>query len=138
MPLDLFSRKLILLVEDEPLIAYDVERNLRSAGARVITAAHLETALYMTDHPDLSGAVVDLRLGSDSAMPICRHLADRNLPFIVHTGYAADAVRQEWPLVPIMQKPAVPEAITRGLSELLRSPQFINQQLHDHPLTSMA
>ena len=34
MPLDLFSRKLVLLVEDEPLIALDVERHLRTAGAR--------------------------------------------------------------------------------------------------------
>ena len=38
MPLDLFSRKLLLLVEDEPLIALDVELQLRKAGARVITA----------------------------------------------------------------------------------------------------
>jgi hypothetical protein len=29
MPLDLFSRKLVLLVEDEPLIALDVEDHLR-------------------------------------------------------------------------------------------------------------
>ena len=38
MALDLFSRKLVLLVEDEPLVAYDVEHHLRKAGARVITA----------------------------------------------------------------------------------------------------
>jgi hypothetical protein len=68
MPLDLFSRKLVLLVEDEPLIALDVERDLRTAGARVIAAGYLDAALCMTEHPDLSGAVVDLRLGADSAM----------------------------------------------------------------------
>ena len=108
MPLDLFSRKLVLLVEDEPLIALDVERDLRTAGARVIAAGYLDAALYMTEHPDLSGAVVDLRLGADSAMPICRRLADRKLPFVVHTGYAADAVEREWPSVPIIQKPSWP------------------------------
>ena len=47
MPLDLFSRKLVLLVEDELLIANDVEHHLRKAGAR------------MTEHPDLSGPVVN-------------------------------------------------------------------------------
>jgi CheY-like chemotaxis protein len=112
MPLDLVSRKLVLLVEDEPFIALDVEDHLRKAGARVITAGHLDAALYMTEHPDLSGAIVDLRLGADSAMPICRRLAQRNLPFVVHTGYAADAVQREWPSVPIIQKPATPEEIT--------------------------
>src|SRR4029077_13670365 len=81
MPLDLFSRKLVLLVEDEPLIALDVEQQLRKAGARAITAAHLDTALSMAGHPDLSGAVIDLCLGAESAAPIFQRLADRNLPF---------------------------------------------------------
>jgi len=119
MPLDLFSRKLVLLVEDEPLIALDVERHLRTAGARVITAGYLDAALYMTEHPDLSAAVVDLRLGGDSAIPICRRLAQRNLPFVVHTGYAADAVEREWPSVPIIQKPAWPHEISGALSQSL-------------------
>ena len=119
MPLDLFSRKLVLLVEDEPLIAYDLEREFRKAGARVIAAGHLDAALYMAGHPDLSGAVIDLRLGPDSAIPICRRLVDRNIPFVVHTGYAADAVQQQWPTVPIIQKPARPEEITDKLAERL-------------------
>ena len=115
MPLDLLSRKLVLLVEDEPLIALDVEHDLRTAGARVIAAGYLDAALSMTEHPDLSGAVVDLRLGADSAMPICQRLADRKLPFVVHTGYAADAVEREWPSVPIVQKPSWPHEITTAL-----------------------
>ena len=119
MPLDLFSRKLLLLVEDQPLIAYDVERELRKAGARVIAAAHLDTALPMAEHPDLSGAVIDLRLGADSAIPICRRLVERKIPFVVHTGYAADAVQQQWPAVPIIQKPARPEEIADRLAECL-------------------
>ena len=42
-----------LLVEDEPLIALDVEHDLRTAGARVIAAGYLDAALSMTEHPDL-------------------------------------------------------------------------------------
>ena len=119
MPLDLFSRKLLLLVEDEPLIALDVEHQLRNAGAHVITAAYLDTALPMTEHPLLSGAIVDLRLGVESAIPILRRLAHRHLPFVVHTGYAADAVQREWPSVSIIQKPAVPDEILEALSRSL-------------------
>ena len=111
MPLDLFSRKLVLLVEDEPLIAHEVEHHLRKAGARVITAGYLDAALYMTEHPDLSGAVVDLRLGKHNAIPICRRLAHRNIPFIVYTGYSANSVRREWPTTLIIQKPASSEQI---------------------------
>jgi CheY-like chemotaxis protein len=116
MPLDLFSRRLVLLVEDEPLVALDVEDRLRKAGARVITVGHLDAALYMAEHPDLSGAIVDIRLGVESAIPICRRLAQRNLPFVVHTGYAADTVHREWPSVPIIQKPAATHEIIDALT----------------------
>jgi DNA-binding response OmpR family regulator len=119
MHLDLFLRKLVLVVEDEPLIALDVEDQLRKAGARVIAAGYLDAALYMTEHPDLSAAVVDLRLGADSAIPICRRLAHRNLPFVVHTGHSPDAIEREWPSVPIIQKPATPDEITDALSRSL-------------------
>ena len=120
MHLDLFSRKLVLLVEDEPLIAHDVEHALRKAGARVITAGHLDAALYMTEHPQLSAAVVDLRLGDESAIPILRRLAHRHLPFVVHTGYVADEVQREWPVAPIIQKPATPDRIAEALAHSLR------------------
>ena len=121
MALDRFSRKLLLLVEDEPLIAYQVERDLRNAGARVITAGYLDAASYMTQHPDLSGAVVDFQLGDETAVSLCRRLFERDLPFVIHTGYTADAIRREWPLVPIIQKPALSDEIPAALSDLLGS-----------------
>ena len=97
----------------------DVEQHLRKAGARVITAGHLDTALPMAGHPDLSGAVIDLCLGAESATPIFQRLADRNLPFVVHTGYATEALAREWPSVPIIQKPATPHEITDALAHSL-------------------
>ena len=120
MPLDLFSRKLVLLVEDEPLIALDIEHRLRSEGVRVITAGHLDAALYMAEHPDLSSAVVDLCLGEESATPIFRRLAHRNLPFVVYTGYATEALAREWPSATIIQKPASLDIIADALAVLCR------------------
>jgi DNA-binding NtrC family response regulator len=125
MPLDLFSRKLVLLVEDEPLIALDIEHRLRSEGLRVITAGHLDAALYMAEHPDLSGAVVDLCLGEESATPIFRRLTHRNLPFVMHTGYATEALAREWPAATIIQKPASLNEITDALAR-----SFLSAHLH--------
>jgi len=119
MRLDVFSRKLVLLVEDEPLIALDIEQHLRKSGARVIAAANLEVALSMAAHPHLSGAIVDLRLGEESAMALCRRLVGSSIPFIVHTGYAADAVQQQWPAIPVIQKPATPQKIIASLARTL-------------------
>jgi ActR/RegA family two-component response regulator len=76
----------ILLVEDEPLVAIDVER--RAAGARVICAGFVESGLFTTEHPDLSGAVIDLHLGRDgNGAAVCRRLRQLGAPFVVHTGY---------------------------------------------------
>jgi ActR/RegA family two-component response regulator len=65
--------------------------------------------------------VVDLRLGDESALSVCRRLALRDLPFVIHTGYDADAVRLEWPSTTIIQKPAMPGAIRNALSDCFRS-----------------
>jgi CheY-like chemotaxis protein len=119
MPLDLFSRKLVLVAEDEPLLALDLENHLRKAGARVITAGNLDAALSMAGHPDLSGAIVDLRLGNECAFSVCQRLAQREVPFVIHTGYPADAVQREWPWVPIIEKPASLDQIADTLSRSL-------------------
>jgi ActR/RegA family two-component response regulator len=134
MSLDLFSRKLVLLVEDEPLIALDIEHRLRSEGARVITAGHLDAALYMAEHPDLSGAVVDLYLGAESATPIFRRLTHRKLPFVVHTGYATEALAREWPSAAIVQKPASLDEITDALAQSLLAAHLLPSSNALNPL----
>ena len=116
MALDFLSRKLVLLVEDEPLIALDIENHLRKSGARVVAAATLDAAWPIAHHPHLSAAIVDLCLGAQSAIPICRHLASRNVPFVVHTGYEPDTVEREWPATPIMRKPANPIDVVHALA----------------------
>lgn len=52
--------RVILIVEDEPLVALDVIKALRDAGARVLSAGYVEFGLYTTENPDLSAAVIDL------------------------------------------------------------------------------
>ena len=71
MPNRRLAGRFILLIEDEPLIALDVERVLRSAGAKILAAGYLESALYTTEHPAISAAVVDLRLGDSNSMSLC-------------------------------------------------------------------
>ena len=50
---------LILVVEDEPLIALDISSSLRDAGAQVVQAANVESALAAIDRHRCSAAVVD-------------------------------------------------------------------------------
>jgi len=111
--------RLILIVEDEPLVALEVDQALRAAGARVVSAGHLESGLYTTEHPDLSAAVVDLHLGDGSGTAVCRRLRHLGVPFIVHTGYPRVLIQQEWPDVQVVSKPALPGQIVTAIARLL-------------------
>ena len=113
------SGRLILIVEDEPLIALDIIKELRAAGARVLSAGYMEFGLYTTDHPDLSAAVVDLHLRDGSGTEICRRLQHRKIPFIVYTGYPGMLVAGHWPDVPVISKPAHPGQIICELERVL-------------------
>jgi CheY-like chemotaxis protein len=111
--------RLVLVVEDEFLIALDLQEALRSAGARVVSAGYVEAGLYMSDHPALSAAVVDLRLGKGDGLTICQRLQRLGIPFVVHTAYSAEDVRQRCPNAPIIRKPARPELIIAALMSVL-------------------
>jgi DNA-binding response OmpR family regulator len=112
--------RLILVVEDEPLIALDVTRAVTTAGAIVVSAGYLESGLCSTEHPALAAAVVDLRLADGSGAKICERLRKRRVPFIVHTAYPCMFASAEWPDVPLVTKPARPEEIVLALQRLLQ------------------
>lgn len=68
----------VLIVEDDPLIAMDVEQALRAAGYDVCgVASSEEGALLMAadTHPDL--AVVDVKLDPGDGREVARKLAER-------------------------------------------------------------
>jgi CheY-like chemotaxis protein len=111
--------RLILVIEDEPLIALEVDHALRAAGARVVSAGYLESALFTAEHPALSAAVVDLRLRDDSSTTVCRRLSRLGIPFVVHTAYPGDLAMNAWPNVPVITKPANPQRIIEALVTLL-------------------
>jgi DNA-binding response OmpR family regulator len=102
--MDLAGRS-ILLVEDEPLICLDTARRLQAAGAQVFAASHLDKALGLAGHADLSAGVLDFDLGNADSTLICWKLLDRRIPFVFHTGRVYSAFRQ-WPAAPVILKPA--------------------------------
>jgi ActR/RegA family two-component response regulator len=109
-----------LVVEDEPLVAVEVEKALHKAGARVLSAGYVESGLFTTEHPELAGAVVDFRLGTGNSEAVCRRLQQLNVPFVVHTGYPADLSTSLWPDVPVITKPAKTSQIVEALAAVMK------------------
>ena len=94
----------ILLVEDEPLVRMNVGQLLQGAGAAVFTASHLEQALRLAEHPDLSAGVLNFQLPKGDSTPICWRLTDRSIPFVFHSAAPYREFRQ-WPQAPVLIKP---------------------------------
>jgi DNA-binding response OmpR family regulator len=109
----------ILVIEEETLVALQLEEQLHRAGAKVLGARWLREALHMAEHPALSAAVVNLRLGSDSTSRVCRRLSELGIPFVLHTRYDATEALRSWPDAPVVSKPADSHVIVSSVAELL-------------------
>jgi DNA-binding response OmpR family regulator len=79
--------RLILIAEDEPLIALEIMEGFEDAGARVIMARTLTDALGAVEDPHLSAAILDHALSDGDTSMVCAHMKERNIPFVTYSGY---------------------------------------------------
>lgn len=109
--------RIVLIVEDEPLIAVDIVAAFERAGAATLVARSLATAIRLVEHDGLSAAVVDFGLGDGDADALCGRLTARGIPFILHSGYThvGDAGRGGT----VIPKPANPEKLIKTIVALL-------------------
>jgi DNA-binding response OmpR family regulator len=108
----------LLVVEDEPLIAREIEALLEDEGATVFPAFSVSHAIRLIDASPLSAGVVDIRLGKDTAEPVCEALARQQVPFVFFTGQA-EAVWKRWAASPVVSKPATAAAIVGAIKYTL-------------------
>jgi len=109
----------ILVVEEEPHVARRLEARLLQAGAKVFAAGKLEDARYLAEHPALSAAVINLRIGDDTTAGVCRRLSHLGIPFMFHTRYDATEASLRWPKAPVVSKPAESAAVLNALARLM-------------------
>jgi DNA-binding response OmpR family regulator len=111
----------ILIVEDEAVIAFDLTEALTEAGAAVVgPAMTLTTAFRHATDGELSAALLDVRLGSETVFPVAKALFDRGIPLAFHTGDPdASTLGSGWPESEILTKPASREAVVGALAKLL-------------------
>jgi DNA-binding NtrC family response regulator len=87
----------VLIIEDEPLIALDLEHALSSAGAQVGISGTVDSALEAAKAPALTAAIVDLRLHGHSVRSVVERLSARDLPFIFYSGHTETPTAASWP-----------------------------------------
>ena len=114
--------KRILVVEDEFLVAEDLNFALKKSGARVLGPVGMiaDGLKLLDDSPDVEGAVIDVNLGGAMAYPIAEKLLDRNIPFIFTTAYDVEDLPERFSNVSLCQKPTTMLKIIRTLEDALR------------------
>ena len=111
----------ILVVEDEPLIALEVQSALKNAGASILAATDATDAVRLGASSKLAAAVLDVDLGDLDCWVVCRLLARGNVPFLFYTGYTQSEVFKDWPEAPVLAKPASHEQIVAAVTDLFRA-----------------
>jgi DNA-binding response OmpR family regulator len=81
---------LVLIAEDEPLIAVEIRQGFEEEGAKVIMAQTLSEALLGVEDAALSVAILDHGLADGDSHKACERMKERKIPFIIYSGYDLD------------------------------------------------
>jgi ActR/RegA family two-component response regulator len=96
---------LILIAEDDGLIAEDLRISIEREGAEVHLATTVVQALMLLDRIAVDGAILDCRLVNDASTAVADALKRRQIPYVVVTGYAAEVLPVELRGAPYLAKP---------------------------------
>ena len=109
----------ILLLEDDLLLAMDMEDHLLQSGLRIVGPfGRISDALDAIPRNELQGAIVDLNLNGELSFPVIEMLQERSIPVIVCSGYAElPELKSRLSGLPLLPKPWNPQKLSRVMEE---------------------
>ncbi|MEO0500630.1 MAG: response regulator [Pseudomonadota bacterium] len=112
----------VLIVEDEALIAMDLE-DLILDGGGLLVAPPLRTcreALAVSEAQDIDLAILDVSLPDGEVYPVAEVLRTRDIPLIFHSGHAAHQdIKGRFPNAGWIAKPSDTSVIMDTLLTLM-------------------
>jgi DNA-binding NtrC family response regulator len=112
----------LLIVEDELLIALELQHIVEQLGGTVVgPAGSVEGALQLLSDATPNAALLDVKLREGRVTPVAQACWDRSVPFALVTGYGR--LELEEPLLqsaPRVRKPFDRRAIHKVLAMVLR------------------
>lgn len=111
----------VLVVEDEPFIAYDLALAVEDAhGLPVGPAATVREALNLINSREIDAAILDMTLSDGTAGPILEALEGRGVPVVLHTATPlSPPLSERFSQVAIFTKPTAAAVLTLYLAEQL-------------------
>jgi DNA-binding response OmpR family regulator len=115
------SRQLVLVLEDEALIALNVQDELQDAGYEVagpFSTCSAALEWLQTTTPDM--AILDTTLKDGPCREIALELSRREVPFLIYSGYQEDRqLLSEFDHITWIEKPVPPEVLVQACQQLL-------------------
>lgn len=119
----------LLIVEDEPIIAFEIADIAKDAGCAATAIVNtIDAALEVIERKACDAAILDANLGGASAAPVAERLREAGLPFIVVTGYTAGQIGDWLGGAPIIAKPFDVQSLHAEIDKLVQ----------EHPATRAA
>jgi len=113
----------ILVVEDEPLIGWDIREALEKAGAHVTSTTTARHALLLIEGDGLAGAIMDHALADGDSTEVCARLKARGIPYVSYSGY--EPVTGASLDAPFVSKPGTMDTLLAALEGVLpRTPRI--------------
>ena len=110
----------VLVVEDEALVAFQLEDMLAELGCDVVgPASRVGQALDLLGHEQVDAAVLDVNVAGELVYPVADALAAQGLPYIFATGYGASGLTARYRCRPILQKPFLQSDLRRAMLDSL-------------------
>jgi|EndMetStandDraft_4_1072995.scaffolds.fasta_scaffold11838_3 DNA-binding response OmpR family regulator len=110
--------KRILIVEDQALLALELQFAFEDEGAEVIGPALSLPAARQTviEGTEIDLAVLDVDLAGADVYPVAAMLQQRGVPFVFHTGHGTEAeIHAHFPAATICIKPTLPATLIAQL-----------------------
>lgn len=112
--------KRVLIVEDEALLALELQFAFEDEGADVLgPAMSLESAMTLAGSEEIDIAVLDVDIAGHEVYPVAAVLQQRGVPFIFHTAHGSRIeLAALFPGAITCMKPTMPDTL---VTQLLRA-----------------
>ena len=119
----MLSGQKVLVVEDEPVVAMQLEDMLSDLGMEAVGFARtLDTALAAAERRRFDVAVVDIDLRGQRSYPAAERLAEAGVPLVFVTGFPRERPPRQLGEAPILLKPYGIHELARALHAVLDRP----------------
>ncbi|MGJ8560340.1 MAG: response regulator [Litorimonas sp.] len=115
------DKNTILIVEDDPFIAMDLEDTFDARGFKVLgPVADVDSGLKVLRETSPDIAMLDFNLGRETSIELARALEKESIPYLFLSGQVETVITDNnLPVQPIIAKPYIPEQLIKIVENMI-------------------